>query len=285
MAFIKDAAFLKNGEVFPKIVCPLMLRSIRCQILTFVLGLSSLIASGIVVAEGVYGRVGVNLDQATDTVFMDINCDSSPQVPLYGCGEGTDGHPYRTTGTFNLSYGLSLGVGSRISPQFRVELLGEFGRTPAFKGRANYLAPSRQQSVATELWSDSLSLVGFFDAPEITFFGVDRIQPFLGAGLTISRNQIKTTKMTFPFTTTIVRGAKFTDIGWLVTTGIAFPLGEDKRLDVAWRYSDAGEVRTRPGRAHVLFNSRTRSPIDLNISTTRAKLEIHSLSFSIRSSF
>lgn len=125
----------------------------------------------------------------------------------------------------------------------------------------------------------------FFDAPVIILFSVDKIQPFLGAGLTISRNQIQTTEMTFPSTTTIVRGTKYTDMGWLIMAGIAFPLGEDKRLDLAWRYSDAREVRTRPGRAHVLFNSRTRSPIDLNISTTRARLESHSLSFSIRSSF
>lgn len=232
-----------------------------------------------------YGRIGISVEQMGDTIFLDVDCDSSPQVPLYGCGQGQDGQPHRSVGDFNLANGLNIGIGTRFATNFRIEFSTESGRAPTFEGRTNFLAPSQQQSVSADLWSSSTSLVGFYDAPEMTLLGISKIQPFLGGGIVASTNRIRVTQMTFPRTITIVRGASSTETGWLVTAGVAFPLGESKHLDLAWRYLDAGDILTRPGRAHVLFKSGSRPPIDLNISETRAKLESHALSLSIRSSF
>ena len=232
-----------------------------------------------------YGRIGGTVEQMGDTIFSDVDCDSSPQVPLYGCGQGPDGQPHRSVGDFDLANGLNIGIGIRFATNFRIEFSTESGRAPTFEGRTNFLAASQQQLVAADLWSSSTSVVGYFDAPEMTLLGIRKIQPFLGAGIAASNNRIKVTRMTFPRTITIVRGVSSTETGWLVTAGIAFPWGENRHLDLAWRYLDAGEVFTRAGRAHVLFQSGNRPPIDLNISPTRAKLESHALSLTIRSYF
>ena len=254
-------------------------------ILILISGIASIGVAAEETDERFYGRIGISVEQMGDTIFSDVDCDSSPQVPLYGCGQGPDGQPHRSVGDFNLANGLNLGIGIRFTPNFRIELSTESGRAPTFEGKTNFLAASQQQSVSAHLWSSSTSLVGYFDVAEMTLLGIRKIQPFLGAGIVASNNRIKVTRMTFPRTTTIIRGASSTEIGWLVTAGIAFSWGESRHLDLAWRYLGAGEVFTRAGRAHVLFQSGNRPPIDLNISPTRAKLESHALSLTIRSSF
>lgn len=258
--------------------------SVSCWIITLLFVIANL-GTAVAADERFYGRLGASVEQVGDAIFLDVDCDSSPQVPLYGCGQGQDGQPHRSVGDFNLANGLNIGIGIRFATNFRIEFSTEWGRAPTFEGRTNFLTASQQQSVSADLWSRSAILVGFFDAPEMTLSGIRKIQPFLGAGIVASTNRIKVTRMTFPRTITIVRGASSTETGWLVTAGIAFPWGESKHLDLAWRYLDAGEVFTRAGRAHVIFKSGNRPPIDLNISPTKAKLESHALSLTIRSSF
>lgn len=260
-------------------------RKVWCWIVALLFAIASVGTAAAEDDERFYGRLGVSVEQMGDTIFLDVDCDSNPQVPLYGCGQGPDGHPHRSIGDFNLANGLNLGIGIRFTPNFRIELSTESGRAPTFEGKTNFLAASQQQSVSAHLWSSSTSLVGYFDVPEMTLLGIRKNQPFLGAGIAASYNRINVTRMTFPRTITIVRGVSSTETGWLVTAGIAFPWGENRHLDLAWRYLDAGEVFTRAGRAHVLFQSGNRPPIDLNISPTRAKLESHALSLTIRSYF
>lgn len=101
----------------------------RYWLLLLSIGIASFGALANELAENSYSRIGYLVEQMGDTVFLVRHCNSSTQVPLYGCGQGPDGYPYRTIGAFKLSNGLSLGIGLRVSSRFRVELLGEFGRS------------------------------------------------------------------------------------------------------------------------------------------------------------
>ena len=78
--------------------------------------------------------------------------------------------------------------------------------------------------------------------------------------------------MTFPRTTTVVPGASRVDVAWMLAAGFAMPLGEGTALDLAWRYTDLGAVRTGRGPGRVVWRDGSREPGELNLAETRAKL-------------
>ena len=125
------------------------------------------------------------------------------------------------------------------------------------------------------LWC--LSAVGL---PKIGPFG-----PFIGAGVGVVRTRIGQTRMTFPRTTTIVPGASRVDLAWMLTAGVAVALGERATLDLAWRYSDLGEVRTGRGEGRVVWRDGSREPRPLDLAATRANLASHGLLLSVRYAF
>ena len=57
--------------------------------------------------------------------------------------------------------------------------------------------------------------------------------PFLGAGTGAAHTRNGKTIMTFPATTTTVRGGSRTGLAWMATAGVAVELGERVTLDLA----------------------------------------------------
>ena len=92
-------------------------------------------------------------------------------------------------------------------------------------------------------------------------------------------------RMTFPRTTTVVPGARRTGLAWMLTAGGAVALGERATLDLAWRYSDLGEVRTGRGEGRVVWRDGSREPRPLDLVATRANLASHGLVLSVRYAF
>ena len=66
--------------------------------------------------------------------------------------------------------------------------------------------------------------------------------------------------MTFPRTTTIVPGASRSNVAWMVTAGFAVPSTGRMTLDLAWRYTDLGEIRTGRGAGGVVWRDGSREP-------------------------
>lgn len=91
--------------------------------------------------------------------------------------------------------------------------------------------------------------------------------------------------MTFPATATSVRGGSRTDLTWMVTAGVTVPLNERLGLDMAWRYSDLGEVHTGKGEGGVTWHDGSREPIALDLAPTSARIRSHGLRVSLRYSF
>ena len=92
-------------------------------------------------------------------------------------------------------------------------------------------------------------------------------------------------RMTFPRTTTVVPGARRTGLAWMLTAGVAVALGEHATLDLAWRYTDLGEVRTGRGADRVVWRDGSREPRPLDLAETRARLGSHGLRLSLRYGF
>ena len=91
--------------------------------------------------------------------------------------------------------------------------------------------------------------------------------------------------MTFPATTTTVPGESRTGLAWMATAGVSAALNERVSLDLAWRYSDLGEVRTARGPGRVVWRDGSREPLLLELAPTKARLKGHGVRLSLRYAF
>lgn len=254
------------------------------------------LASGAAAAGDFYLRGGFGLDRPGDTAFMDEDCSSTAPAALYGCGAGGDGAPYRSAGAFGTVPAVGLGLGYAAGAT-RFEALVEYRPDFAFRGRANFLAPERRQSVSAKLSSVSGMLAGFVDLaalglpalglptlglPALGLPEPGPLAPFVGAGIGVARTRIGKTTMTFPATTTTVPGGTRTGLAWMATAGVAVALGGRVTLDLAWRYTDLGAVRTKRGPGRVVWRDGSREPRPLDLAPTRARLAGHGVHLSLR---
>ena len=235
-------------------------------------------------AEGFYLRVGIGIDAPLDTRFADVDCASESPVPLYGCGKGGDGAQLRSTGGFESMPVLEFGLGYAAFPALRLEAFFEQRRAFEFEGLANYRAPGLRQDVSAELSSVSGMLAAFFDFPEVDLKIAGPVTPFLGAGAGIVRNRIGETRMTFTKTMTIVPGTRRSDVAWMVTAGLGLAVAEGLSLDIAWRYTDRGEVETGTGAGRVVSLDGSKTD-PLNQGSSRARLRDHGIRVSLRHAF
>lgn len=90
--------------------------------------------------------------------------------------------------------------------------------------------------------------------------------------------------MTLPATTTVPGGSR-TGTGWMVTAGLAMAAGEHATLDLAWRYTDLGKVRTARGPGRVVWRDGSREPRPLDLAPTEARPRGHGVRLSLRYAF
>lgn len=239
------------------------------------------LASGAAAAGDLYLRGSLGFDRPGTAAFMDEDCSSTAPAALYGCGTGGDGAPYRSAGGFGTVPAVELGLGTAIGAA-RFEVLVEYRPDFAFGGRTNFLAPERRQSVSANLSSVSGMLAGFVDLAALGLPKPGPFAPFVGAGIGAVQTRIGTTTMTFPTTTTTAPGGTRTGPAWMATAGVAVALGERVTLDLAWRYTDLGKVRTKRGPGRVVWRDGSREPLPLDLAPTRARLAGHGVRLSLR---
>ena len=247
--------------------------------------LAAAMSTGAAAAEDVYLRAGIGLDRPTGTEFRDKNCEMETPVPLYGCGPAPDGAPYRSVGDFGTEAAFEVGIGSTLIPAVRIEALVEYRPRLAFSGRANFLAPERQQSVSVDLSVLTGMIAAYADLPALGLPRLGPFDPFLGAGIGAARIATDETRMMFPTTTTRVPGESRSGFAWMVTAGVATALSESTTLDLAWRYSDLGIAETATGGGRVVWRDGSREPRPLDQAASEAPLRSHGLRVSLRHLF
>ena len=253
------------------------MRDVRLTVFTAAAGL--LLAVGNAFAGDYYLRGGIGFDHPGKAIFTDIDCSLTSPAALYGCGTGGDGAPYRSRGSFGTVPAIELGLGYSTGA-VRYEMLLEYRPSFTFEGRANFLAPDRRQFVMMDLSSVSGMLAGFVD-----FRRPGQFTPFIGAGIGSVRTRTDPTTMIFPATTTTVPGGSRTGLAWMVTAGAGVALSERITLELAWRYTDLGEVRTGQGPGSVVWRDGSRDPLPLDLAPTRSRLAGHGIRVSLRRSF
>ena len=257
-------------------------RCVRLAAFAVVAGL--LLESGAAVAGDYYLRGGLGVDWPGNTAFTDVDCASTAPAALYGCGTGDDGAPYRSVGNFGTVPAIELGLGYAAGPA-RFEVLVEYRPHFAFRGRANFLASGTREEVRAKLSSVSGMLAGFVDLAGMGLPKPGPFAPFVGAGVGVVHTRIGKMNMTFPATTTTVPGGSRTGLAWMVTAGVGMAVGERAILDLAWRYTDLGKVRTDQGPGRVVWRDGSREPLPLDLAPTEARLRGHGIRLSLRYDF
>ncbi|MCY3702134.1 MAG: outer membrane beta-barrel protein [Rhodospirillales bacterium] len=229
-----------------------------------------------------YFRLGVGLDQLSDTRFLDTDCRSESPAALYGCGPGKNGDVLSTVGGFGGTSAFEVGWGRTVTSTARLELSVDYRPHHTFRGTANFLAPGRMQSVEAGVSSWSGLMSAYLDLPPVQIGNLRSGRPFVGAGFGAGRNVVRQMLQTFPRTTTVVPGGAWTGRVWMLTAGMAIPLGDAASLDVAWRYTDAGFLETGRGEGRVIWRDGSREPLVLDLAPTRARLQGHGIRVSLR---
>ena len=238
-------------------------------------------------ARDFYVRAGLVLDRSERTRFMDEDCSSTSPGPLalYGCGDGIDGAPLSSLGDFGTMTGFELGLGRTASSALRLEAFVQYLPSLSFEGSANFVRTPGSQAVSADLSSLTGMFAAYVDLSALGLPRVGPLTPFVGSGAGLSSVRIGETRMDFPELKqrTIVPGGRRVGFTWMVTAGLALPVSKEVTLDVAWRYTDYGTVRT--DRADGVVHREGRAPLVLDLAPTRADLQGHGFTASLRYAF
>ena len=242
-----------------------------------------------------YLSLGMALVRSRDTRFADG--EDAGHAALYGNEELFD------AGAVDCGLRLHLAAGVRLPSEQRVQLEFGLARALEWRGNTNYRNSGEHQPSEARLDTRQLLLAGFHDFPGWALASGRRVRPFLGAGLGVTDYRLSGYVQRFPEPddpsgylrrgpggeipyTALPRGSgrNFT---WMLTAGVAIPVRSSVHLDLSYRYTDAGEVRTDTGDIAIVRyrEDGTRREIQVPINETSADHGTHSLLATLRFDF
>ena len=232
-----------------------------------------------------YLRAGIAFDRSMNTRFQDRDCRAPRPGHFYGCGPGVDGAPYSSPGGFGTMTGFEIGIGHLAFSPIRLEASVQYRPSFSFDGHHNYTRRS-PRTVSADMSSLSAFLSAYRDLPGIGPARPGSFRPFVGGGIGLARIDIDETRLDFPLTFVTLPGGQRTNFAWMLTAGVATPLGEGATLDLAWRYTHSGTVETGPGTGRTVCRAEGCGlASEYPVPETRADLRSHGLSLSVRYAF
>lgn len=230
-----------------------------------------------------YLRLGLGADGSVPADFRDRDCSSTQPPALFGCGEGRNGSSLGSEGSFGNGVVLDAGLGYRVNRWLRVEGLFSYRPSYDYSGQANFNQVALPQPVSANLSSVAGFGVGYLDLPSI-----GKVRPFLGAGVGVARNRISAVSYEFPTlasaASTTIAGGTTTGVAWLLTAGVEIPLNDRLSLDLAYRYTDLGKVKTDAGSATIVRPAPVGT-FNLDIAGTQSALQTHGAMLTLRYAF
>ena len=242
-----------------------------------------------------YLSAGVALTRSQDTRFVDG--EDSGHAALYGSEELFD------AGALGNALQFQLAIGARLPYQLRAQLELGLARDLDWKGNTNYPDAGGHQPSEARLDTRQLLLAGFHDFRGWEIAPGRRARPYLGAGMGATDYRLGGYVQRFPkpddsqgylrrgpggeIPFTALPGGSGQNFTWMLTAGIAIPIGGSTVLDLSWRYTDAGKIRTDTGDIAVVRyrEDGTRREIPIPINETAADYRIHSVLVALRFRF
>jgi opacity protein-like surface antigen len=244
------------------------------------------LTAGNAAAQGLYVRIGAGLDAAALSRLLDGDCAETDPPALFGCGAGEDGDTLSAVGDFGNSLMLDLGVGVTLLLGLRAELSVHYRPNSDFEGNANFLGAGASQPVQGSGWSIAVMANAYLDLSAIGLPRLGPLHPFIGAGIGLAYNSIGAIVFDFPElgtnAATVTMGGDSGSLAYMLTVGVSLPVTDRLEIDLAYRYSDLGSVRTDAGLAEIIRDFGTTI---LAIGSTTADLRSHGLVASVRVGF
>ena len=233
-----------------------------------------------------YWRAALAYEKFRDTHFSDKHCEAGNNY--FGCVDGEDGRPIGAYGDFGNSLGAELALGLRPHPVWRVELALGGQTNMKFKGNANFLGAGERQPVTGDASQVRLFTMNYIDIAPLLKIDLGAFQPFVGAGIGMARNKIKTMTYAFPEfqnqpSYTTVPGDSHWNMMWTLSAGTAIRIMPRSFIDLAYSYSDYGWMQTADNQIDVArgWGSVTR----FSVEPTRAKLRSQGILMGFRHHF
>ncbi|MYF68878.1 MAG: outer membrane beta-barrel protein [Proteobacteria bacterium] len=239
-----------------------------------------------------YVTVGIAAVRSSGARFVD-GADAG-HAALYGSGNTFD------DGTFDAGFTVDVAAGVRLGSALRAQL--EFGVAGAlnYRGNTNYRNAGAHQPSEAVLDLSQAFLVGFYEFPDWELSSSRRVSPFLGAGAGVTTYRLSGYVQRFPdpenphgslrsgpggeIPFTAIPDGRHRNRSWMLTGGVSIPIRERFQLDLGYRYTDAGTIRTRTGDITIVRyrEEGTRRQIQVPINETSAKLQTHALFMTLR---
>ena len=243
--------------------------------------------------NGTYFNIGLAHIFPAKARFVDAEKAGSGLPALYG-------NPNRFSDGEFTGAQLRVGVGYRFSESLRAQLEFATAGNLDFKGNTNYARSGDRQPSIAKLETRQLLLSGFYDFPPWKVISDLRIQSYLGVGMGYSNYRLKDFVQQFPDPDNpkgyLRRGANgeipFTrlpegsgqEFTYMLTTGLVIPVSNRMKLDLSYRYTDAGEIKTDVGDITIVRyrEDGSRREIPVKIDETVADFKTHALLATLR---
>ena len=231
--------------------------------------------------RGPYLRLGAGVQWLESSDLKDQSCSSSNPPALFGCGRGEDGRSLGAYGGFDQAPVVDAAVGYRWTSWLRTEALLNWSPQLNVSAQSNFLGAGPNQPVR----SSGNGLAGFgvlyVDGPSLA-----TVRPFIGAGLGAARTSLTDVTYRFPAISndavTVTSGGSSTSFAYLLTAGVSIPVSKRLDLDLAYRWTDFGTVKTNPGSAKIVRPARRSN---LEIAGTEIDLQAQAVLASLRFRF
>ncbi len=198
-------------------------------------------------------------------------------------------------GALDNGLAVDIAAGVRLAPGFRAQL--EFGvaHDLEYRGNTNYRSAGTHQPSEADLDISRIFLAGFFDFPGWKLPSGRNVSPFLGGGAGVATYRLSGYVQRFPdpddpagslragpggeIPFTAIPDGRGRNRTWMLTGGVSIPIHEKSRLDLGYRYLDAGPLRTDSGDITIVRYRRegARRQIPVPINETAAELRTHAL--------
>ena len=230
---------------------------------------------------GPYLRLGAGVQWPETSALKDQRCSSTSPPALFGCEQGDDGRSLGAYGGFDQAPVVDAAVGYRWTPWLRTEALLNWSPQLNVSAQSNFLGAGPNQPVS----SSANGLAGFgvlyVDGPSLA-----TVRPFVGAGLGAARTSLADVTYRFPAISsdavTVTSGGSSTSFAYLLTAGVSIPVSERLDLDLAYRWTDFGTVKTNAGSAKIV---RPAGRSNLEIAGTEIDLQSQAVLASLRFRF
>jgi len=228
------------------------------------------------------GSISGELSRSSD--FFDRDSTATNPPALFGTTPGSDGRSIGAYGDFGRFLGLEGSVGAYVLPWLRMDLSHNYRPHMEYSGQANFAGVPGAQPVYATASSLSLMCNIFIEPMRLAGFSPGRLRPYLGGGLGLAYNRIDGMTYLFPglkvHKISITPSGEKTNRAFMVTVGTLIALSQRVFLDVAYRYTDLGRVRTEAGRMYM-----NNLPAGIEISETRTRLGSHGIFLGLGYSF